>query len=88
MDGGVDGVVAEFCNRWVVGDGCKCCRVNAGGRGRVFRRSHGVELDGENVDDVGGVVVVVRKVDVNIEADVVLGVALVDAGDVVVFDCH
>ncbi len=44
-------------------------------RGRASRRSHEVELDGENVDDVGGVVEVVRKVDVDIEADVVLCVA-------------
>ncbi len=43
-------------------------------------------LKGDDVDDVGCLFVVVGKVDVYVEAAVVLGVIGVNAGDVIVFN--
>ncbi len=43
-------------------------------------------MEGDAVDDVGCLFVVVEEVDVDVEAAVVMGVVGVYAGDVVVFD--
>ena len=58
------------------------------GVGGVPRRPHGVKLECQDVDDVGGIVVVVGEVNVDIEAGVVLGVVGMYAGDVVILDYH
>ena len=80
-----DGVVVNF-GRGVAEDCCYLSVADAEGRGGVFRRPHGVELERYNVNDVGGVVVVVGEIDVYIKAGVILGIVGVDAGDVVVLD--
>ena len=59
----------------VVGDCCYLSFAEAKGRGGVSRRPHGVELGGEDVDYIGGVVIIVREVDVDGKAGVVLGIA-------------
>ncbi len=43
-------------------------------------------MEGDDVDDVGCLFVVIGEVDVDVEAVVVMGVIGVDAGDVVIFD--
>ena len=43
-------------------------------------------MKGEDVDDVGCLIVVVGEVDVDVEVAVVMGVVGVNAGDVVIFD--
>ncbi len=73
--GGLYGVVVKFCSRWVFRDGRDDRRVYACRRSRVSRRSHRVELDGEDVDHVCGLVVVVQELDIDVEAVFVMGVA-------------
>ncbi len=85
-DGGVKWVVVEFFSWWVVGDSRDRCRMNACRRGRVTCRSHGVELNADDVGDVVNLAVVVGEVDVDVETAVILGVVGVYAGDIVIFD--
>ena len=82
----VEGVVVEFGGRGVVGDCFDLSVVKAKGRGGVSRRPHGVEMYGEYAHNIGVVVVVVREVDVDIKAGVVLGITRVNAGDVAILD--
>ena len=74
MSGSVEWVVVKLGSRRVFGDGCDNCSLNARGRGRMSRRSHGVELGCEDVDDVCGIAVVVREVYVDVYIAVVLGI--------------
>ncbi len=85
---GVERVVVEFGGRGVVGDCCDLSIAESKGVGGVSRRLHGVKLDGEIVQYVGVVVVIVREVDVDIKACIVLGVTGVNAVDVVVLDYY
>ena len=84
----VEWVVVEFGRRGVVGDCCYLSVAEAKGRGRVSRRPPGVELDGEDVDYIGGVVIIVREVDVYGKAGVVMDIASMNAGDIVILDYH